>query len=480
MASRPSAIPSGFGASRRPRRPLRSRFSADGALALIALILAALGAAALWTLLAYLFSPLVAVALPIAAVVAVLIARQPVTGVYLAILTIPLERLGFAAGAADITPAKALLLLTGAVAVGHLAMNPGARRLHLAHAAFAGLLVVMAIGLAIAPEPFTTLKIVVQWSAYLAISMYLLTVDREQLLRVLTCLAIAGGILGAIAALTTEAQSVSGQAATGRAEGSFQHPAILAFFLVLALPVAIALSLRARAWMRPMLIAAAALCVAGITLSLTRGAILAAGVSLLIMLAWPQFRRVAGGLIVALIILAAFNWDSIERSQQFQVIGSRLQTITETRATQDNQRVTIWAKTPAIIADNPFIGVGAGNYGEISASYGITGYGGHGFVHAHNVLLTVAAEMGLIGLGLFLLFAGAIIATALGVLRFGRGSPDFPFALALFAALAGLFFNSLTDYPPSVLVIMAVVMIEVGLFIAFARRATARSAEAAG
>ena len=458
------------------RRP--NAFAADGLLAPILLILAAAGAAAAWTVLAYLTSPLVAVALPAAAVVAFLIARRPITGVYLAILAIPLERLGFAAGAADVTPAKALLVLTGAAAVGHLAMNPGARRLHLAHAAFGGLLVIMAIGLTIAPEPFTTLKIVVQWAAYLAISMYLLTVDRDQLLRVLTCIAIAGGILGAVAALSTDAQSVSGQAATGRAEGSFQHPAILAFFLVLALPPAIALAFRGKTWMRPVLIVAAGLCVAGITLSLTRGAILAAGLSLIVMLAWPQFRRVAGALLVVLIILAAFNWDAISGSRQFEVIGSRLQTITETRASQDNQRINIWRKTPAMIADNPFIGVGAGNYGELSPSYGITGYGGRAFVHAHNVLLTIGAEMGLIGLGLFLVFVGAVVATALGVLRLGRGSPDFPFALALFAGLAGLFFNSMTDYPPSVLVIMAVVMIEVGAFIALARRALPASGSA--
>lgn len=451
-------------------------------MATAALIAAVLAAAAIWTVLAYLLSPLIAFALPFALVLTFVIVRRPVVGIYLAFLTIPLERMGFAAGDAAVTPAKALLVLTGGAAAAHLAMNPASRRIHLAHAAFAGLLFVMAIGLAIAPEPFTTLKIVVQWTAYLAISMYVLTLEREQLLRILTCLAIAGGILGAVAALTAEPQSVSagGQAATGRAEGSFQHPAILAFFLVLAFPPAIALGLRATTWLRPLLFASAALCIAGITLSLTRGAILAAGLSLLIMLAWPAFRRVAAALILVLVLLAAFNWDSIQGSQEYKVIGTRLQTITETRASKANQRTTIWSKTPGIIADNPFIGVGAGNYGEVSTSYGIADYGGRPFVHAHNIFLTVAAEMGIAGLGLFLVFVGAVAATALSVLRRGRGSPDFPFALAVFAALAGLFLNGLTDYPPSILVIMAVIVIEVGVFIAFARRALDPAAVRAG
>jgi hypothetical protein len=40
------------------------------------------------------------------------------------------------------------------------------------------------------------------------------------------------------------------------------------------------------------------------------------------------------------------------------------------------------------------------------------------------------------------------------------------------AGLGGLFFNGLTDGPQSVLVIWAVVMIQVGAFVGFARRAT--------
>jgi putative inorganic carbon (hco3(-)) transporter len=458
----------------RPRSGRGGRIDPSAALGYAALVAAALAGGVLFTLIAYLTSPLIAFALPFAVALGVLVVRRPMTGVYLALLCVPLERLGFAAGGSDVTPAKALLLLTGFAAIGHLALAPGARRVDPAHAAFAGLLLVMALGLTKAVEPFVTLKILVQWTAYLAISIYLANAEREQLMRALACLAVAGGILGAVAVLTAQPQTVSagGQAATGRAEGSFQHPAILAFFLVMALPAAIALAFRWKAWARPLMIAAAALCLAGIVLSLTRGAILAAAVSMLILLFWPPFRRLAGVLIVGLLLFTAFNWQSIEQSQQFQVIGSRLRTITETRASADNERVLIWGKTPAIIADNPFIGVATGNFPEISPSYGIVEFGGAPFVHAHNIFLTIAAENGLFGLLFFLAFLGALARAALAVLGRGRGSPDFPFALAMAAGLAGLFFNALTDGPQSVLVIWAVVMIEVGAFVGFARRAT--------
>jgi O-antigen ligase len=384
-----------------------------------------------------------------------------------------LERVGFAAGGSDVTPTKAMLLLTGMAAAGHLILaTEQRRRLHSAFIAFGGLLLVMALGIAVAPEPFTTIKILIQWGAYLAIAIYLANATIPQLRGVLLSLATSGAVLGVISVMTREEQTLSagGQAATGRAEGSFSHPAILAFFLVLTLPPAIVLAFKSKPAARPFLILAAALCLAGITLSLTRGAILGAALALAILAVWQPFRRTAGVLLVGLLIFSAFNYQSIERSQQFRVIGDRLSSITETRATADNERVLIWGKTPAIIADHPFIGVGAGNFGEISVSYGIVEFGGASFVHAHNVILTIAAENGIAGLFFFLWFVGAVAMVGWKVISRGRGSPLFPYALALTAALAGLFLNGMTDYPPSILVIMATIMIEIGALVGYARR----------
>ena len=49
---------------------------------------------------------------------------------------------------------------------------------------------------------------------------------------------VAGGILGAIAATTSGEQTLvdGGDAATGRAQAGFDHPAVLAFFLVSGVP----------------------------------------------------------------------------------------------------------------------------------------------------------------------------------------------------------------------------------------------------
>ena len=416
-------------------------------------------------------SPLIATGLPLGIAIVVAIARKPIVGVYIGVLSVPLERSGFAAGGADVTPSKGLLLLTGLACAGHLLFSEERKRIPATYGAFVGLLLVMALGLTTAVKPFTTLKILVQWSAYLAMSIYIAQAARHQVMRILGCLAVSGAILGALAVVSAKPQQVVGQAATGRAEGSFTHPAVLAFFLVLVLPPTIALGFRAARWVRGPALVAAALALAGIVLSLTRGAILGAALSLLIMLAWAPFRRVAAALLVGLIIFSAFNVNAIERSQQLRVIGDRLETITQTQATADNERLLIWAKTPAIIADHPFIGVGSGNFVEISPAYGIVEFGGLPFVHAHDVMLTIAAENGLVGLGFFLAFIGGVILTAARVFKWGRESPAFPFALAVFAALAGLFVNGLTDYPPSALVIMAMIMIEVGAFFSLARDA---------
>ncbi|MGI8623126.1 MAG: hypothetical protein ACR2NB_06490, partial [Solirubrobacteraceae bacterium] len=75
--------------------------------------------AAIWTLLAYQAGPMIALALPLVVAVLALVAVRPMAGVYLGVLCVPLEQIGFAAGAADVTPAKGLLFYTGVVAACH-------------------------------------------------------------------------------------------------------------------------------------------------------------------------------------------------------------------------------------------------------------------------------------------------------------------------------------------------------------------------
>ena len=432
------------------------------------------GAAALallWTLLAYRAGATIALALPLLLAMLALIALRPMAGAYLGVLCVPLEQIGFAAGAADVTPAKGLLFYTGVVAACHFLGGARRARPHPGHIAFGGLLLVGVLGLAVTDNSLTTVKILAQWTSYLGLSMYVATADRAQLGRLVGCIVLAGAVVGATAILTAGDQQVvaGGQAATGRAQASFDHPATLAFFLILAFPPALVLGFRSGKLARLPAFAAAGLCIGGIMLSLTRGAILGAVFAMLVLLFWAEFRRLAVVVLVAIFAFSAFNLKAIEQSPEVRVIGARLQTITDTRATSDNERTKIWSKTPALIADYPFFGVGAGNFSTVSARYGIVGAFGDSFGHAHDVMLTIAAEFGLLGLALFTFFAGSLVRAAGRAIARDRASPSYPLVLGLAAALGGLFVNGVTDYPPGTLVIMGTLMAEIGAFIGYTR-----------
>ena len=464
----PSRLGFNLGGRREDRRVL----AAAAALALLLSVV--------WTLLSYLSSPLLATAFFGGIALFVAIARHPMAGVYAGLLSIPLERFELSfGGEADVTPTAVLFLITGGIAAVHLLASARKQELSLAYLAFGSMLVVTALGLLVTPNGLVTLQILVQWAAYLAISMYVAQTGEEQIRRVIGCLAFSGGVLGAISLLTARPQQVleGGQAATNRAEASFQHPAVLAFFLILALPPTLALAFKGRALLRPVLIGAAALCTAGIILSLTRGAILGATAALLVLLFWPPFRRTIAVLLVGVALYAAFNYETLEQSPQLRVLGERLQTITQLQGSRQNQRVYIWSETPRVIIENPFLGVGAGAYGEVTPTYGIVGPGGRSFAHAHNLFLTIAAEQGLIALALFVAFFAVVAATGVRFITRHSRSPLFPYGLAFTAALAGFFVSSIPDYPPDTLVVMAVFMIVVGALIAIDRQIRARKGE---
>ena len=89
-----------------------------------------------------------------------------------------------------------------------------------------------------------------------------------------------------------------------------------------------------------------------------------------------------------------------------------------------NGRVSIWGGALAVIASNPILGVGAGNFAESAMQYSET-VAAHSFRKAevagvaHNMFLGVASQLGLVGLMLFL---GLLFFTFKTALRIAQGS----------------------------------------------------------
>lgn len=420
------------------------------------------------TAIAYMVSPAVALALPLVVAATVYFFYRPMVGVYAAILFVPAEAQNLSFGSFGLTPTKAVLLLVGAVVIVRFLMVGHAGRVHSGFIAFMIAQVITILGLLIAKETFVVLKLFATWSAFLAVSMLVASAEVRQIKTILYCMCAAGAILAieSIAHGTHQTLVNGGSAATNRAQGSFTHPAQLAFWLVLATSPALVMTMAGRPLARPLLLGAAALAIAGLLLTLTRGGIIGFASSLIVLLLWRPFRRAAVTLLLIGGIFTAINLGAISRSREISVVTTRLSTVSQGAQT-GGKRIQIWSITPRIIADHPLLGVGAGNFKEVSLEYGLS-EDGQPFEHAHNLALTIAAERGLGALAALFWFLLAVGRTAFDALR--RPSSElYPYAVALCAALFGILVNSLVDYPPGQDAVMATMMIEVGALIALER-----------
>jgi len=81
----------------------------------------------------------------------------------------------------------------------------------------------------------------------------------------------------------------------------------------------------------------------------------------------------------------------------------------------NRQRIEIWRGIIRMVKARPFLGVGIGNFNLVYPAYQTEGalfsYGGqdHFIRQAHNEYLQFAAELGLVGLGLFLWFCASLV-----------------------------------------------------------------------
>ncbi len=443
-----------------PRRGVALAWVAGG------LAMAAIAAAE--TAIAYKVSPLVAVGLPITIAATIYFFYRPMVGVYTAILCVPAEALNLSFGSFGLTPTKAILLLIGGVVlvrfltVGHISKP------HPAYIAFLLGQAITILGLLVAKDTFVVIKLWVTWSAFLAVSMLVASAEIRQIKIIFACLCIAGTVLAleSIAHGTNQTLVNGGRAATDRAQGSFTHPAQLAFWLLLSISPTLILAMVVRPSLRPVVLGAAALSIAGLLLTLTRGAVVGFAGSLFVLLFWSRFRRFALALLALGAIYTAVNFNAISHSREISVVSTRLSTVSQ-GASAGGERLLIWKTAPSIIAAHPLLGVGAGNFYTISLEYGLS-EDGLPFEHAHDLALTIAAERGLFALALLIWFLAAVAKTGIDALR-DRTSELYPYALGLCAALFGLFIDSFVDYPPSQDAVMATLMIVVGALIALER-----------
>ena len=423
--------------------------------------------------IAYRTNPIVPLALAAGAALLVLSVTRPMVTLYVAVALAPLELLSFQLGGAGLSPTEGMLALSG--------LGWGASRVVRGQSPLVssplgwplGLLVLALVpGIAVAPEPFGVVKVFALWSCFfLVFQMVVVDGRRETVTTLLFVLAVSAAVVGALAVIgsggTTPSLLGAGDKASGRASGSFGHPNTLATFEALALPGALALGLKGPVAMRPIALASFGMIFAGLALSLSRGGLLAVAGALLMMLAWGPFRRtvlVAGAVVV---IFASAGASPLGETQQAQVLGQRLESITYSAGGVD-PRFRVWEVTPQIVSDHPLIGIGENAFPEVAQRYGLLlENSASTYEHAHNIPLTIAAELGLIGLLVLLWLAVALVQVF--VRSYRNSSTDSGLALALAAAFVALTLQGMVDYTLRSATIVGVVFALAGCAVVLAR-----------
>lgn len=263
-----------------------------------------------------------------------------------------------------------------------------------------------------------------------------------------------------------------GAVVSGRLEGTFTQPNQFGSFTMVTLLLGIALALGARsARERLLALVATAPLVLGLLLSLSRSSWIGVifGIAVLVVLL-PAARRTlvlaAVPLAAVAVAIGAFAPDE----PQVSVVGARLSTLAETGGGNPyDSRPRIWAEGVREVKLDPLTGHGPGGFVVMSVR-SASGAQTIQAEHAHNVLLTAAAEYGLPGA---LLLVGLTASCGALVRRGVRRAAerDAPLVAGLGAAAVAIAAQGLVDYTMRNTVLFTLFWLLAGLLVAAGRAA---------
>jgi O-antigen ligase len=178
---------------------------------------------------------------------------------------------------------------------------------------------------------------------------------------------------------------------------------------------------------------------AGIFASFTRGAWIGMLVALMVM-AFYSHRQSVVPMVLSLLVVAA----GLVNSETFQ---SRISTVFDVSASGYNfERLGVWRGYFEIVKDYPVGGVGWGNARKLlPIYYERIGFKSDFFSHAHNDLLQITADLGVIGLSLFVLFAFLSFRKAHLLILENPQGPQRTMAIAATGALVLFYVGGLTQ-----------------------------------
>ncbi|MDP3042494.1 MAG: O-antigen ligase family protein [Candidatus Omnitrophota bacterium] len=180
----------------------------------------------------------------------------------------------------------------------------------------------------------------------------------------------------------------------------------------------------------------------GVYLSLSRGAGLGLFVSILFLSLVRKNKIITSGLILLLLVYPFVMPKNIKEWAK-SVNYNPMILLT------DEVRMSIYRNTAHMISEHPFIGVGINtfskNYGKYKTAAAEARMKTPDTIYAHNSFLQLGGEMGLLGLGTFLIFLFFTLKSIW--LAFKRNTDPFlkAFCVSVFAAIIAYLINGLTE-----------------------------------
>ncbi|MEI2716419.1 MAG: O-antigen ligase family protein [Candidatus Nanopelagicales bacterium] len=275
--------------------------------------------------------------------------------------------------------------------------------------------------------------------------------------------AIAIVVVGPFIKAPTPAQegevsaAYGGAVIVGRATSVFGQPNEYGVYCMMMLLVAIAVLVRGKGWLRWVALAAAVATATGLIQSYSRGAWVGAIAGLIVLVVIdPRARKpVLGGALAGGLALTAYAAVA-PSDPAVELVVSRFNSIMNPASNPADDRPAIVAEGVRQFGAFPWFGVGPNAYpleGSTSRSLEQT----VGGLHAHNTVLTVAAEQGLFGVAAMLAIMAVVVVTCVPMLpvvmgRKGMGWPsenDWVAAVLVgtIAALSAIMVSGMVDSP---------------------------------
>lgn len=337
---------------------------------------------------------------------------------------------------------------------------------------------VVATTTALDPEIAFNLDVQLGLSLLLVVAVVTAVHHARALRQTIIATVVGGGILSGWALATIGSTEVlyGGAVVSGRAVGVFSQPNELGLFSAGLFVLAVgAMPVVTGRWARGVVLVSGVLLLGALAASLSRGAWLGAGLGLLTLLVLsPRARRsvwllVGGGIVT--VFVASVIGSGISTAVVARVTG-----LLQGSANPYDQRDLIWAEGLRQFTEATFTGQGPGSFRAASLNGSVRSGLLVDSEHAHNLLLTTAAEYGIIGLTsllalmLALLVLGLRARTAFELTDSGTESV---LTIALVCALVAVVGHGMLDYPMRNATAVTTVWLLVGLLTAAIRRAGA-------